>query len=129
MAGLFEQLNAQDQAKVRSWSESARKSEHKRDIPPELFVGAKLGFYYGWEALLAFKLGYVITIDENGKSIRIPYTFEDAVADATAADKVNYRNLIDNGDIIASANISSRNVEWAKSACQYSNKIRKEYYG
>lgn len=127
MAGLFEQLNDEDKAKVRSWSRNAQSSRHERDIPPELFIGAKLGFYYGWQALIAFKLGYITTIDDEGKPTKIPYTFDDAVADVRSAEKVNYRNLIDSGDIIASANVASRDKNWAKKTIEYTNKLRKEY--
>lgn len=127
MAGLFEQLNDEDKAKVRSWSRNAQSSRHERDIPPELFIGAKLGFYYGWQALIAFKLGYITTIDDEGKPLKIPYTFDDAVADVRSAEKVNYRNLIDSGDIIASANVASRDKNWAKKTIEYTNKLRKEY--
>lgn len=127
MAGLFEQLNDEDKAKVRSWSRNAQSSRHERDIPPELFIGAKLGFYYGWQALIAFKLGYITTIDDEGKPLKIPYTFDDAVADVRSAEKVNYRNLIDSGDIVASANIASRDKNWAKKTIEYTNKLRKEY--
>lgn len=129
MASFFEQLSEEDKAKVRGWSRSARVSEHNRDIPPELFIGAKLGFYYGWEALIAFKLGYIVGIDDEGKPMKITYTFEDAIADVKSAEKVNYRNLIDSGDIIASANVSSRDSKWARNAINYTNKIRKEING
>lgn len=127
MAGLFEQLSDEDKAKVRSWSRNAQSSRHERDIPPELFIGAKLGFYYGWQALIAFKLGYITTIDDEGKPLKIPYTFDDAVADVRSAEKVNYRNLIDSGDIIASANVASRDRNWATKTIEYTNKLRKEY--
>lgn len=127
MAGLFEQLSDEDKAKVRSWSRNAQSSRHERDIPPELFIGAKLGFYYGWQALIAFKLGYITTIDDEGKPQKIPYTFDDAVADVRSAEKVNYRNLIDSGDIIASANVASRDRNWATKTIEYTNKLRKEY--
>lgn len=127
MAGLFEQLSDEDKAKVRSWSRNAQSSRHERDIPPELFIGAKLGFYYGWQALIAFKLGYITTIDDEGKPLKIPYTFDDAVADVRSAEKVNYRNLIDSGDIIASANVASRDRNWATKTLEYTNKLRKEY--
>lgn len=126
MAGLFEQLSEEDKAKVRKWSENARHSSYSRDIPPELYIGAKLGFFYGWEAKVAFGRGYNIGIDEDGKFVQIPYTFEEAVADVRAAEKVQYRKLIENADIIASANISSRDSNWAKATIEYTNKLRKE---
>lgn len=129
MAGLLEQLSADDQAKVKSWREQAQNPKHQGDIPPELFICAKLGFYYGWDAMLAFKLGYIIGYDDEMKPVKIPYTFDEAVADVKSAEKVNYRNIIDQGDIIASANISSRDKQWAKGVIDYSNKIRKDING
>ena len=128
--GLFEQLNEEDKAKVRSWADNAKNPRHDGDIPPELFIAAKLGYYYGWEARLTFGRGYSIGIDDDGKPIKIPYTWEEAVADVKAADKVHYRNLIDNSEIIASANLcSTRSKDYARSAIDYSNKVRKEVYG
>lgn len=126
MAGLLEQLSPEDQAKVKEWSKKAKTSVHERDIPPELFIGAKLGYYYGWEAKVAFGRGYNIGIDENGKLVQIPYTFDEAVADVRSAEKVHYRKLIENGDIIASANISSRDKNWATETIKLTNKLRKE---
>lgn len=126
MAGFLEQLSEEDQAKVKAWSEKARRSEHERDIPPELFIGAKLGYYYGWEAKVAFGRGYNIGIDDDGKLVKIPYTFTEAVADVRAAEKVHYRKLIENGDIIASANISSRDSHWASETIRITNQLRKE---
>lgn len=129
MAGFYEQLSEEDKAKVDSWSRNAKKSLHDRDIPPELFIGAQLGMYYGWEARVAFGLGYIIGIDDDGKLCKIPYTFKQAVADVKAADKVHYRRLVDNGDIIAAANISSRNSTYARNAINYSNELRKKANG
>lgn len=126
MPGLLEQLSPEDQAKVKDWSRKARTSVHERDIPPELFIGAKLGYYYGWEAKVAFGRGYNIGIDENGKLVKIPYTFDEAVADVRSAEKVHYRKLIESGDIIASANISSRDKNWATETIKLTNKLRKE---
>ena len=130
MAGFFEQLSDKDKEVVRSWSKTAKNSQHERDIPAELFIGAKLGYYYGWQALIAFKLGYIIVEDVNDKGekvyIKAPYTFEDAIADVRSAEKVNYRVLIDNGNIIASANVASRDKDWATKTIKYTNKIRKE---
>lgn len=130
MAGFFEQLSDKDKEIVKSWSKSAKTSRHERDIPAELFIGAKLGYFYGWEALIAFKLGYIIVEDirENGEKVlvKVPYTFDEAVADVRSAEKVNYRVLVDNGDIIASANVASRDKDWTRKTIEYTNKIRKE---
>lgn len=125
MASFYEQLNSEDKAVVDSWAEKARSSQYKRDIPPELFLAAKLGYYYGWEALVAFKRGYIIGVD-NGKLVQIPYTFEDAVADVRAGEKVRYRVQMEGADLSACANISTQNKEYAQSTVTWANKIRKE---
>lgn len=127
--GLLNQLSDEDKAKVREWAENAKKPKHTGDIPPELFIAAKLGFYYGWEAKVAFARGYEIGIDDDGKFVKLPYDFEHAVADVRAAEKVRYREILDNAKIMASANVSSRDSSSAKSMIDYSNHIRKEVYG
>lgn len=124
--GLLAQLSEEDQATVRGWAERAKNPKYSPDIPPELFVGAKLGIYYGWEARLTFGRGYSIGIDDDGKPIKIPYTWEMAVADVRAAEKVLYRQMINNGDILASANMACRDMNYAKSAMNFANQVKRE---
>jgi hypothetical protein len=124
--GLLEQLSVEDQNKVKEWAEKAKKPRYNTDIPPELFIGAKLGIYYGWEARVAYGRGYTIGIDEDGKLVQIPYTFDMAVADVKSAEKVLYRQMVDNGDIIAGANVACRSQVNAENAIKFANQIRKE---
>lgn len=124
--GLFDQLSEEDKAKVRSWADRAKNPRYDTDIPPELFIGAKLGVYYGWEARLTFGRGYSIGIDDDGKFVKIPYTFEEAVADVRAAEKIQYASMINSANFNASANISARDPMSARSMIESSNKIRKE---
>lgn len=126
MSSFYETLSQEDKATVDSWAEKARASRFKRDIPPELYMAAKLGYYYGWEALVAFKRGYILGLDDNGSEIKIPYTFEDAVADVRAGEKVRYRMQLDQADLDACATMSAHNKEYAESAISWANKIRKE---
>lgn len=129
MAGLLEQLSEEDKAKVESWAKNAKRPRHDQDIPPELFMAAKLGLYYGWEARMTFGRGYSIGIDDDGKMIKIPYTFEMAVADVKAAEKAYYRRIIDDGDIKAAANLAAREEGFARRIVDYSNKVRRETNG
>lgn len=126
MAGFLEKLSEADKAKVASWGKSARNPKYDQDIPPEFFVAAKLGMFYGWEARVAFALGYIVGLDDDNKPIKIPYTFDMAVADVKAAEKVHYRRMIDDGDIKAAANIGANGEDFAKYIVEYSNKIRRE---
>lgn len=126
MAGLLEKLSEEDKAKVASWGRAARNPRHEQDIPPEFFIAAKLGMYYGWEARVAFALGYIVGLDDDNKPMKIPYTFDTAVADVKAAEKVHYRRLVEDGDIKAAANIAARGDEFAKNIIDFSNKVRRE---
>lgn len=126
MSGLLEKLNEEDREKVKSWGNQAKNPTHKTDIPPELFICAKLGFYYGWEAMKAFKLGYIVGYDEDMNPVKIPYTLDEAVADVKSAEKVNYRNLLDQSDFIGVANRCAKDNDWAMQRAKYANQIRKE---
>ena len=124
--GLLEQLSAKDQATVRGWAERAKNPKYETDIPPELFIGAKLGIYYGWEARVAFGRGYIVGLDDDGKWCKIPYGFDMAVADVKAAEKVLYKQMVANGDIVASANVACRSREYAQGAINFANNIKRE---
>lgn len=126
MAKLYDLLSDEDKQKVDQWAEDRKRSKYAREIPPELYLAAELGYYYGWEAKVAFTRGYMIGIDDDGKYVKLPYTFKDAVADVKAARKVKYRQIVDSGEIAAAANISSRSTEYAKGAVKFSNKVREE---
>ena len=129
MAGLLEQLSEEDREKVQSWTSKVKNPKHEQDIPTELFICSKLGYYYGWQAVETFMRGYIIAHDDNMKPYKAPFTLDDAIALIKGAEKVAYVNMLNNGDIQASANVSSRNSEWAKANIEYTNRLRKEYNG
>lgn len=129
MANLYDILSDEDKRKVDQWTEERKYSKHAREIPPELYTAAELGYYYGWEAKVAFARGYIIGIDDDGKLIKIPYTFKEAVADVRAARKVKYRQIIDSSEITVAANISSRNDKYAEGAVRFANKVKNEIKG
>lgn len=126
MPKLSELLSPEDQAKVASWKDKAVNPDHEPDIPPELYQMALHGFYFGFPAIEAIFRGYIDSVDQRtGKPIRIPYTLETVVALNQAARKVNYRQIVDAGDIQAVANLSSHDKNWAESAIKRTNDIRK----
>ena len=126
MPRLSELLNEQDRAKSEAWKEKALNPEHETDIPPELYQMALHGFYFGFGAIEAILRGYIDSVDQRtGKPIRVPYDLETVIALNQAARKVNYRQIVDAGDIAAIANLSSHDKNWAESAIKRTNDIRK----
>jgi len=125
MPRLSELLSESDREKSRAWVEKALNPEHETDIPPELYQMALHGYYFGFEAIEAIFRGYIDSVDQRtGNPIRIPYDLETVVALNQAARKVAYRQIIDAGDIQASANISSHDREWARNTLARTNKMR-----
>lgn len=124
--GLLDKLSEEDRRKVAGWAERAKKPKYDTDIPPELFIGAKLGYYYGWEAYMTYRRGYSVGLSDEGKLIKLPYTFDDAVADVMSAEKVHYKQAVNTSDLIASANISCRSKDYAMGAVKFANAMKKE---
>lgn len=67
------------------------KQQSKRglDVPPMFFMAAELGYYYGWEALMAFRRGYTQNL-EGEKEL---FTMQEATLLLEAAQKVWYKKL------------------------------------
>lgn len=126
MSSFYESLSKEDKRTVDGWAEKARNSQYKRDIPYELYIKAQLGYFYGWDAMMAFARGYEIGIDDDGKYIKLPYTFEDAVADVKAAEKVHYRYAMENADFNALSGSSIQDKEYGKTVANWANEKRKE---
>lgn len=126
MSSFYAQLNQEDKQIVDGWVEKATTSQYKRDIPYELYIKAQLGYFYGWQAIVAFARGYEIGLDDNGKYVRLPYTLEDAVADVKAAEKVHYRYAMENADFNAISSASIHNEKYGKAVADWANAKRKE---
>ena len=126
MSSFYATLNEEDKRTVDGWAEKARRSEYKRDIPYELYIKAQLGYFYGWQAMMAFARGYEIGVDDEGNYIKLPYTFEDAVADVKAAEKVHYRYAMESADFNALSDASIQNAEYGKAVAKWANEKRKE---
>jgi hypothetical protein len=70
-------------------------------INPELYVLAELGYYYGWGAVEAFKRGWIEDFrEQDGRRLKCAFTLEEAVALCRAAQKVAYRKLLEEGDVM-----------------------------
>lgn len=83
-------------------------------IPPEIYLIAELGYYYGWGAIEAAKRGYVESFDEHtGKKKKILLTMEEIAILVEAAHKIWYGKVVDQarGAQAASASVMSKNPE------------------
>lgn len=81
------------------------KSRKGHDVSPEIYLVAKAGSYWGWEAMMAIRRGYTIEakIDDRGnlvtdKSGNIVYkkstlTLDEVTLLLDGADKVRYAQL------------------------------------
>ncbi len=127
MPAFKDMLSKADQKWAEDRAKEARNPRYPGDIPPELYQMAMHGVYFGFEAVKAVLRGHIIDVDENGKVSHIPYTFETMVGLNQAARKVRYRQIVDTGDIQASATAGiGADKSFAEAIRQKSNKIRKE---
>lgn len=87
-------------------------------IPPDIFIIAELGYYYGWGAIETAKRGYVESFDvttKDGKRIekrtKIPFTIEEAAILVEAAKKIDYSKVVDaaRGTQVAVGSVMSKN--------------------
>lgn len=117
-------LDLMDEADRRSIEESYQKrmsgdSSYRKNmsIPPEIYLIAEFGYYYGWGAIEAAKRGYtegweVKKVD--GKAVetrtKIPLTMEEVSILTEAARKIWYGKVVDNarGTLAASASVMSK---------------------
>lgn len=91
-------------------------------ISPELYIIGEIGFYYGWDAVLAIRRGYTVGyardergnfIRKDGKLVEEPeiFTLEEATTLVEAARKVGYSKLIEqaHSQMVASASKFAKN--------------------
>lgn len=108
------------------------KSRKGIDIPPEFYMASELGYYYDWEAIMAFRRGYTIVpktdedLEEDKLSGKLPewtskykremLTTQEAQLLLEGANKVWYKKLIEMahaGVISNSFNSSSKSFDSA----------------
>lgn len=87
-------------------------------IPPDVFLVAELGFYFGWGAIETFKRGYVEAFEVTNKDgkrvekrVKIPFTPEEASILVEGARKIKYSSVVDaaRGTQVAVASTMSKN--------------------
>lgn len=128
MPNLRDLMTPEDQELVKKWADERRNPKYKPDIPMPLYVCAQLGYYYGWQAVVDYRRGYQIGYKPNGEIELLEFKLEDAVALIKAAEKVHYRQMMDNGRVDAATNLSSHDKKYARNNRDYVNKLAKDAY-
>jgi hypothetical protein len=65
-------------------------------VSPEIYSVAEFGYYFGWEAILAVKRGYIIDPVKNEKVI---FTLDEMNVLLEGARKVWYSKLVEQGGV------------------------------
>lgn len=99
-------LSPEIQEEVREFYQKRKSGDtsyrSKLTIPPDIFIIAEAGYYFGWGAIEAAKRGYVEgfeNVTKNGKVVqartKIPLTMEELNILVEGARKVKYSAVID----------------------------------
>ena len=124
MPNLMDMMpEAERQKAIERGKRRLSRSEGKNfDVSPELYITAEFGYYFGWPAVLAIKRGY-INVDKGGKTVKEPFTLEEAMALLEAAKKVWYSKLIEQ----AHASLVAQNASQSKAPGQTFNNQMKPF--
>jgi len=95
---------ARDRALARAEKRLAKRTGQ---ISPEMYLVAEAGYYFGWEAIVAIKRGYIEYTDKDGTTKQSLLTLEEVSSLVDAARKVWYTKVLDQSLGSMNANISS----------------------
>jgi hypothetical protein len=85
-----------------------RLAKRTGQISPEMYLVAEAGYYFGWEAIVAIKRGYIEYTDKNGTTKQSLLTLEEVSSLVDAARKVWYTKVLDQSLGNMNANISAK---------------------
>jgi len=103
---LLDLMPKEDRGKAISRAEK-RLSKRTGQISPEMYLVAEAGYYFGWEAIVAIKRGYIEYVDKDGTTKQSLLTLEEVSSLVDAARKVWYTKVLDQSLGNMNANISS----------------------
>lgn len=72
-----------------------RLAKRTGQISPEMYLVAEAGYYFGWEAIVAIKRGYIEYVDKDGITKQSLLTLEEVSSLVDAARKVWYTKVLD----------------------------------
>lgn len=122
---LLDLMSPEDKQKAiaKGKKRMERSKTQTLDVSPEMFVIAELGYYFGWEAVVAIKRGFITTYDEKMNLKKSTFTLEEALALIEGAKKVWYSKVIDtaHGSFIAhrSTQVKEQGKEFNKGMKQF----------
>lgn len=121
MANLLDLMQPDERERALAAFERRKSGDtsYRKDlkIPPEVYLIAELGYYYGWGAIEAAKRGHVEsfeTVNKNGERIekrtKIALTMEEIAILVEAAHKIWYGKIVDQarGMQIATGSVMSK---------------------
>lgn len=126
MANLLDIMRPEDRQKVAKWARERRERAKRANIPSGLQLCAKLGYFYGWEAVVDFRRGYHLGLDGHGHWKRLRFSLEDAHALVNAAERLHYQLKLNEGRIHAANSVSAADKNWAKQNAEWVNRLREE---
>lgn len=92
-----------------------RMSKRTGQVAPEMYLIAEAGYYFGWEAIVAIKRGYIEYRDKQGELKQALLTLEEVSALVDAARKVWYTKMVDQSLGTMNANLSSQSKQPSES--------------
>lgn len=117
---LLDLMSPEDKQKAiaKGKKRMERSKTQTLDVSPEMFVIAELGYYFGWEAVVAIKRGFITTYNDKMELKKSTFTLEEALALIEGAKKVWYSKVIDtaHGQFIAhrSTQVKEQGAEFNK---------------
>src|SRR5690606_30506734 len=92
---LLDLMSPEDRQKaiIKAEKRLERRKTQSLDVSPEMFIVAELGYYFGWEAVVAIKRGFITTYDEKMNLKKSTFTLEEALALIEGAKKVWYSKV------------------------------------
>lgn len=124
MPNLLEMMSAEERQTMKKWAEERQNPKYKQDIPTPLYICAQLGYYYGWGAVVDYRRGYSVVLDENGEYKAQEFGPELAIGLIKAAEKLHYRLGLDQSRLNSAAITSSHDQKYAQAAANFANAVQ-----
>ena len=94
---LLEMMTPEEQEKMKDAYKKRMRGDgtyKKEKIPPQIYLLAEAGVYFGWQAIVDARRGYTEAKDDNGNLVKIPLTMEEFNGLVMAGKKFRYSDYI-----------------------------------